>query len=263
MNVARSLVVWLALLALLAPEPLSAQAPVLWLGGHPEARPDGCVWYVARWSDGSSTATPWDCTVAAEPARPDGVVGADRGYPEARAEGCVWYVTRWSDGGYSAVPFSCPAGVTATKAGSAIASAAPPASPTPELRDGLRFYPLGGTLTIDDISPPVGSEIAANGRIFISYRHHATGLPEGWRMGYRIWGTYVTRDGRECRDCYLADGLQGSPRFYQPGPSTATWTGPPEAIHTYRRIQICFTILNPETNEARWTSVCDERSANP
>ncbi|GIW06161.1 MAG: hypothetical protein KatS3mg060_0966 [Dehalococcoidia bacterium] len=258
---------WAFLLAALAvwavPASLSGQGTVVWIAGYPEQRRDGCVWYVARWSDGSFTATPWECGPNGSPARADGLVGAERGYPELYPNGCVWYVTRWRDGDYSAVPFSCPPGVTVTNDGGTL-SPSPTLSlpsPTPGLRDGLRYYPLGGTLTIEDVSPPVGTEMAANGRVFISYRHHATGLPEGWRMGYRIWGSCVTRDGRECRDCYLADGLQGSPRFYQPGPSIATWTGPQDAIHTYRRIQICFTILNPETNEARWTNVCDERQA--
>ncbi|MFN8535642.1 MAG: hypothetical protein U0556_19055 [Dehalococcoidia bacterium] len=244
--------------------PVLAQAPPIWLGGYAERQADGCTWYVARWSDGSFSATPWECPPGSIPVRSDGYAGSDRGYSEERSGGCVWYVTRWADGGYSAVPFSCPPGLTATQDGGTTGGVGEQPTPAPVAtpggtRDGLQFYPLGGTLTIDDISPPVGTEMAANGRVFIYYHHFATGLPESWRMGYRIWGTYVTKDGRECRDCYLADGLQGSPRFYQPGPSIATWTGPQDAVHTYRRIQICFTILNPENNEARWTGVCDER----
>lgn len=255
----RLLVLSLGLASLFAGAlPLAAQEPASWLSGYPEQRPDGCVWYVARWSDGSFSATPWECPPGAQPERADGGLGMVRGYPEQRPDGCRWYVTAWRDGTFSAVPFFCPAGVIALKEGTA---PLPSPAPTPGRKDGLEYYPLGGWLAIEEVSPPIGSELAANGRVFLTYHHHATGLPPGWRMGYRIYGTYLTRDGRLCRDCYLAEGVQGSPRFYQPGPSLATWTGPPDAVHRYQRVQLCFTVINPETNEVRWTNVCDERTA--
>ncbi len=99
----------LALVVLLVlPRVASAQA-VTWTRGYPEIGPSGCVDYVAQWSDGTYTATPWDCRGGIAQR---GDLTATRGYPQLAANGCTEYVTQWSDGSYTWVPFSCPAGVT-------------------------------------------------------------------------------------------------------------------------------------------------------
>ncbi len=249
-----------------------AQDAVRWDGGYPQLQQDTCVWYVARWADGTYTETPWTCPAGATPVREDGFRGADRGYPEQRDGGCIWYVTRWQDGSYTAVPFSCPAGVTATKSGQTIAapganlsppSGAPTPVPTGPGEQGLQTYPLHGTLIIDELTPPLGTQIAANGRLFIVYRHYAENVPEGWRVGYRVWGTYTTKAGETCNDCYQTEGTQGNPRGYFPNlnnPATITWTSRPDIEVTYSSMRLCFTLINPNTNELRLTPLCVTKS---
>ena len=78
-----------------------------WVRGYPERGADGCVYYVAQWSDGTYSATPWECggrTIQS------GNLTASRIYPQRAANGCIEYVAQWSDGSYTWVPFSCPAG---------------------------------------------------------------------------------------------------------------------------------------------------------
>jgi len=98
------------------PVPPIAAAPApsqaVWSRGYPEVGPSGCVEYVAAWSDGTYTATPWDCGGRAATR---GSATANRGYPQLNANGCTEYVTAWSDGSYSWVPFECPPGVVYTK----------------------------------------------------------------------------------------------------------------------------------------------------
>ncbi len=96
-----------------APEP--AQEFIVWTRGYPEVGPSGCVDYVAQWSDGTYTATPWDCGPETVARRGD--LTATRGYPQRAANGCIEYVTQWNDGSYTWVPFWCPAGVTYYKPG--------------------------------------------------------------------------------------------------------------------------------------------------
>lgn len=90
----------------------SAQQPT-WVRGYPERGQSGCVEYVAQWSDGTFTSTPWDCGPGQVARR--GAATAARGYPQQAANGCTEYVTQWSDGTYTWVPFSCPPGVVYVK----------------------------------------------------------------------------------------------------------------------------------------------------
>ncbi len=92
--------------------PPSAAVPlgaVVWTRGYPEIGPSGCVDYVAQWSDGTYSGTPWECGPGTIARR--GTLMASRGYPQMAANGCIEYVTQWSDSTYTWVPFSCPAGV--------------------------------------------------------------------------------------------------------------------------------------------------------
>ncbi len=66
--------------------------------------------FVAQWSDGTYSGTPWDCGPGTIAQRGD--LTATRGYPQIAANRCVEYVTQWSDGSYTWVPFECPPGVT-------------------------------------------------------------------------------------------------------------------------------------------------------
>ncbi len=103
------------------PVPPSVEAPtqqqdgIAWLRGYPEIGGEGCTWYVASWSDGAYTKTPWICPDGITPFRRDRPVAAARGYPELGGEGCTWYVTRWSDGVFTKVPFRCPVGAGPVK----------------------------------------------------------------------------------------------------------------------------------------------------
>jgi hypothetical protein len=96
-----------------------AQARPTWLRGYPEVGTSGCVEYVAAWSDGSFTSTPWACDSGVIARGPNGT--ASRGFPQTASNGCVEYVTQWSNGSFTVVPFSCPPGVTYFK----------PTGPTP------------------------------------------------------------------------------------------------------------------------------------
>ncbi len=90
-----------------------------WVRGYPSrGNPQfnmtaGCVYYVAQWSDGTYTSTPWDCNPGVV-AR-DGNRTASRGYPQIARNGCTEYVTEWADNrgnkSWTWVPFSCPSGV--------------------------------------------------------------------------------------------------------------------------------------------------------
>ncbi|MFN8533821.1 MAG: hypothetical protein U0556_09760 [Dehalococcoidia bacterium] len=133
----------------LAPRPLSAQADPTWTRGYSERGTSGCIEYVAAWSDGSYTSTPWDCGSGVARA---GTLTATRGYPQVAGNGCTEYVTQWTTGVYSWTPFSCPAGVVYYKSqargmqqlGSAVAppvlpvtpSAPPISPPAPPARSG-------------------------------------------------------------------------------------------------------------------------------
>lgn len=91
--------------------PSKSKSPAqLWVRGYPEIGPSGCVDYVAQWSDGSYSGTPWDCGEGTIARRGD--LTATRGYPQVADNRCVEYVTQWSDGSYTWVPFECPPGVT-------------------------------------------------------------------------------------------------------------------------------------------------------
>ena len=102
--------------------PASAQDAIIWARGYPEVGPSGCVDYVAQWSDGTYTATPWDCGPGRAPRRGD--LTGSRGYPQLAANGCIEYVTQWSDGSYTWVPFSCPTGVVYFKPGTPVPASA-------------------------------------------------------------------------------------------------------------------------------------------
>ena len=98
-----------------APEAIEAADQAIeqvefWVRGYPEIGPSGCVDYVAQWSDGTYSGTPWDCGPGTIAQR--GELTATRGYPQFAANRCVEYVTQWSDGSYTWVPFECPPGVT-------------------------------------------------------------------------------------------------------------------------------------------------------
>ena len=49
---------------------------------------------------------------------------------------------------------------------------------------------LAGTMQILELTPALGDEIAVNGRIRIVFEHLISELPEGWRLGYRVYGAY-------------------------------------------------------------------------
>lgn len=124
----------------------TAAEDVTWEAGYPQRAANGCVEYVAAWSDGTYTTTPLTC--------PDGALaGEDRTIVEiiehTAANGCTEYVTRWSDGSFSWVPFSCPPGETYDKpyprqlAPASVTDAAPvPPSPAPPLLATFNPYPF-------------------------------------------------------------------------------------------------------------------------
>jgi hypothetical protein len=102
----------------LAP-PAGAQVGAVWLRGYPQLFDDRCVYYVASWSDGTYTWTPWQCPAGVTPTRGNSLIPAGRGYPQMSATfpGCVEYVTQWADGVFTWVPYSCPPGVVYLKPG--------------------------------------------------------------------------------------------------------------------------------------------------
>lgn len=114
---------WLMLLGVLSvallPEAAAAQTEAVWVRGFPQRLTPQCDWYVALWSDGSYSATPFRCepgVVVVERLVREGVVielsRSSRTYPQVAANGCIEYVTLWSDGSASWVPVSCPPGVS-------------------------------------------------------------------------------------------------------------------------------------------------------
>lgn len=112
-----------AFLVGLVPATAYAQAEVTWVRGFPQRLTPQCDWYVALWSDGSYSATPWRCdpgvAISERMVRDGAAVELSRsvaGYPQTNGDGCVEYVTNWSDGSISWVPVSCPPGVSYTKA---------------------------------------------------------------------------------------------------------------------------------------------------
>ncbi|MCS6800700.1 MAG: hypothetical protein RMM58_09815 [Chloroflexota bacterium] len=108
-----------ALLFPAAPPSAAAQSEAVWVRGFPQRLTPQCEWYVALWSDGSYSATPFRCEpgiVIVERVVRDGITvelsRSSRSYPQLTVNGCVEYVTLWSDGSASWVPVSCPPGVT-------------------------------------------------------------------------------------------------------------------------------------------------------
>ncbi|GIW07069.1 MAG: hypothetical protein KatS3mg060_1874 [Dehalococcoidia bacterium] len=258
--------------------PAFGQSAVTWVRSYPQLGADGCTWVVATWSDGSFSQTPWDCPTNAPAQREDGV-GAERSYPELGPGGCVWYVTQWADGQFSAVPFECPAGVVAAKPGtgpSAVAApvAPPTATPTPRPNQPgipgsmsgndppLRPIALGGFIRILEVTPQLGSGIAASGRMSMLVEHHISGIPNGWRVGYRIVFTGMTEDRRYgCRDCYLTEGLlDATTDGYRPEQRWLTWLNFRDASVVYQSMTICVTAINPFTREVRISNVCATQS---
>lgn len=115
----------------IAPSPIGAQTAT-WVRGYPQQGASGCVEYVAQWSDGTFTATPWECPPG-QVARM-GTLTASRGYPQIATNGCTEYVTQWSDESFTWVPFNCPRGVVYTKpggGGSPAATVDQPIAPPP------------------------------------------------------------------------------------------------------------------------------------
>ncbi|GIW06799.1 MAG: hypothetical protein KatS3mg060_1604 [Dehalococcoidia bacterium] len=118
---------WFVVLGLVAavvfPAVAAAQSEIVWVRGFPQRLTPQCDWYVALWSDGSYSATPFRCdpgvAIAERVVRDGTVVELSRssaGYPQTASNGCVEYVTIWSDGSASWVPVSCPPGVSYLKA---------------------------------------------------------------------------------------------------------------------------------------------------
>jgi hypothetical protein len=98
-----------------------AQVP-RWVQSYPQRGASGCVEYVARWSDGTYTATLWDCPPGKVAHL--GALSARQGYMEIAPNGCTEYITEWSDTVYTSVPVTCPPGVVYYKL---------PTSPSPIL----------------------------------------------------------------------------------------------------------------------------------
>lgn len=115
----------LAILALvvgaLVPEPAISESLPSWVRGYPEMSTRHCAYFIAIWSDGGYSSTPWECEAGYVATRGD--ANASRGYPQPAPDGCVEYVTQWSDGSYTWVPFSCPPGTLYQKP--ALADASP------------------------------------------------------------------------------------------------------------------------------------------
>lgn len=102
----------IALVFLVPASQASAQnVNATWVRGYPERVTSGCVWYVAQWSDGAYSASPWQCDPGSVARLTSGAT-ATSGYPQRAANGCIEYVTQWSDRSYTWVPVSCPAGVS-------------------------------------------------------------------------------------------------------------------------------------------------------
>ncbi|MCS6803043.1 MAG: hypothetical protein RMM58_15655 [Chloroflexota bacterium] len=94
-----------------------AQALIVVTRVYSEISRNGCLTYVAQWSDGSYTIVPWVCPFPVVPLRNDAPVPVVRSYQERGREGCLWFVSLWADGVYTGVPWSCPFGVVPIKPG--------------------------------------------------------------------------------------------------------------------------------------------------
>lgn len=92
----------------------NAQIPATWIRTYPERTQPACTWIIAAWSDGSFSASAWECDPGRAAVRADGA-RASRGYPQTAENGCTEYVSQWSDNSYSWVPYTCPAGVVYLK----------------------------------------------------------------------------------------------------------------------------------------------------
>ena len=99
--------------------PANAQAPVVWVRGYPQFFGDGCLYYVAAWSDGSYTWTAWQCPPGVAPVRGNTRAVAVNRYPQNSLSnpGCIEYVTQWADGTFTWVPYACAPGVPYFKPG--------------------------------------------------------------------------------------------------------------------------------------------------
>lgn len=151
---------------------VSAQAPT-WERGYPQRGASGCVEYIAQWSDGTYTSTPWDCGPGQVAVGANGVI-ASRGYPQQAPNGCTEYVTQWSDDTYTWVPFSCPEGVQYVKPGTA-APTAPAAPPLPAAP------PSGRVLLQDNFDNPARGILA-----------ESSASPNNFTLGYEN-GEYLVR----------------------------------------------------------------------
>jgi hypothetical protein len=108
---------------------VSAQNSVIWIRSYPQQVISHCISYVAEWSDGTFSQTPWQCDPGFRSTiiykLPDGTVEktieASPGYSQMASNGCIEYVTAWSDGTYTLVPFSCPPGVVYVKPAQSLA----------------------------------------------------------------------------------------------------------------------------------------------
>jgi hypothetical protein len=92
---------------------------VVWVGTYPQVFADGCVHYVAAWSDGTFTATPRLCPPGVAPIRGDTRAAVVDSYAQEslNSPGCIEFVTRWADGVFTWVPYFCPFGLLYFKPG--------------------------------------------------------------------------------------------------------------------------------------------------
>lgn len=88
-----------------------AQATPNWVKGYPQAAANGCVDYVAQWSDNTWTSVPWTCPAGVIPVRPGTNATAVSSFPQMNGANCTEYVVIWSDQGTTWVPFECPPGM--------------------------------------------------------------------------------------------------------------------------------------------------------
>src|SRR5947209_11790384 len=96
-----------------------AQVATVWIGTYPQVFADGCVHYVAAWSDGTYTATPPACPPGVAPIRGNtrAAVVDSYGQDSLNYPGCIEFVTRWADGAFTWVPYWCPYGLVYFKPG--------------------------------------------------------------------------------------------------------------------------------------------------
>jgi hypothetical protein len=190
--------------------PAFAQAEPVWVRGFPQRLTPRCDWYVALWSDGSYSATPWGCepgiSVVERVVRDGATVELSRstgGYSQIAANGCTEYVTTWSDGSLSWLPVSCPPGVSYPKSQAGnldpsierveVGAAAPPALEPGQLfrAADLRFDPqCGFTLVkiavVDSNGQPLNGIRAMldwnerQGPPILTNPSGATGYEPGW-----------------------------------------------------------------------------------